>query len=143
MSVIHVTGRWNFTTAQFLQFALRLTVGFLLMLKGFYFIRNIHELQTMIMESSAPWSTAFMVHYIPWAHMIGGAFIMLGLLTRVAIVLQIPIIIGAIMYNLGANTFGTGFELALTFAVLALLVYFLVVGSGKISMDEYRKTHQL
>jgi putative oxidoreductase len=143
MSVVHITGRWSFTRTQFLYMAVRVAVGFLLMVKAFYFISNIHQLQTMVLESNAPTSTSLMVGYITWAHMIGGAFIMLGLLTRIAVFLQLPIIIGALVYNLAPNTFGTGGELVLSVLVLILLVFFLVKGSGKISMDDYLQRKQL
>jgi putative oxidoreductase len=143
MSVVHITGKWSFTRTQFIQFVLRVVVGFLLMMKAFYFLSNSHQLHLMVQESNAPGSVGFMVAYITWAQMLGGALIMLGLLTRFAVILQLPIIVGAFIYNLGSNTFGTGGELILSLVVLLLLIYFLIVGSAKISMDEYRRSHQL
>jgi putative oxidoreductase len=127
----------------FFHFALRMVAGLVLLLKGLYFISNSYELQQMIAETNAGIGTRFMIGYITFAHLIGGAFILLGLLTRVAVILQLPIVLGALFYNLGPNTFGTGAELILSIALLIMLVYIFVQGPGKISMDHYLKEHLL
>jgi uncharacterized membrane protein YphA (DoxX/SURF4 family) len=127
----------------FFNFALRVILGLLLLLKGLYFVSHSQQLHSMIEQNSAATAVNFLVSYISFAHLFGGAFIMLGLLTRLAIVLQIPIIIGAVYYNITANAFGTGGELLLSIVVLVLLIYFLVYGRNPISMDDYLKKHLL
>jgi putative oxidoreductase len=42
----------------------------------------------------------FQVHYIASAHFLGGILIVFGLLTRWAILAQLPILIGAVLINL-------------------------------------------
>lgn len=127
----------------FFNFALRLVTGLLLLLKGIYFVSHSQHLEKLIMESSARSAVSFLVSYIPFAHLFGGAFIMLGLLTRFSVILQIPILIGALYYNVSPNAFGTGGELLLSIVVLVLLIYTLFYGSGPISMDDYLKKHLL
>jgi putative oxidoreductase len=127
----------------FFSFALRLVTGLLLLLKGIYFVSNSQHLEVIIMASSARSAVNFLVSYITFAHLFGGAFIMLGLLTRFAVILQIPILIGALYFNLTPNAFGTGSELLLSVVVLVLLIYVLLYGSGPISMDDYLRKHLL
>jgi putative oxidoreductase len=95
------------------------------------------------MASDARLVVLFLVTYIPFAHLFGGVFIMLGLLTSISVILQIPIIMGALYYNLTPNAFGTGGELFLSIVVLVLLIYTLIYGSGPISMDDYLKKNLL
>lgn len=127
----------------YLHFSIRLVLGLLLLLKGIYFVSHSHQLEAIIVESNAATAVNFMVGYISFAHLFGGVFIMLGLLTRIAVILQIPILIGALYYNLTPSAFGTGAELLLSIIVLVLLIYVLLYGSGSISMDDYLKKHLL
>jgi uncharacterized membrane protein YphA (DoxX/SURF4 family) len=90
---------------KFFNLALRLVTGLLLLLKGIYFVSHSQHLETIIMASDARSAVTFLVGYISFAHLFGGAFIMLGLLTRFAVILQIPILIGAMLYNLTSNAF--------------------------------------
>ena len=66
-----------------------------------------------------------------------GFFIAVGLFTRIASLVQIPIILVAILFvnikSMGSNAF----ELILTIIVFVLLILFAVKGSGAISADEY------
>ncbi|MCW3108219.1 MAG: hypothetical protein JWQ09_2725 [Segetibacter sp.] len=143
MDIVHSVHQRHDVRLTYFNFALRLALGLLLMLKGFYFLSHSQQLENIILESSAASAVNFLVSYIPSAHFFGGVFIMLGLLTRVAVILQIPIIIGALYYNLTPHTFGTGGELLLSIVVLVLLIYVLLNGSGSISMDDYLKKHLL
>jgi uncharacterized membrane protein YphA (DoxX/SURF4 family) len=66
----------------------------------------------------------------------------LGLLTRVAILFQIPIVLGAIIFvNLPKGILSFNSEMELSILVLFLLVFFLIEGSGPLSVDEYIKKH--
>ena len=127
----------------FFHFALRVVTGLLLLLKGLYFISHSQELHSMILQSDAATAVNFLVSYISFAHLFGGAFIMLGLLTKLAVLLQIPIVVGALYYNMTARAFGTGPELLLSIVVLVLLIYLMVSKCTPISMDEYLKKHLL
>ncbi|HEY6957137.1 MAG TPA: DoxX family membrane protein, partial [Flavisolibacter sp.] len=57
--------------------------------------------------------------------------LILGFLTRLACAVQIPILVAALFLNI-FNQFS---ELSLSLLVLALLIYFLVIGSGRLSLD--------
>jgi len=75
---------------------------------------------------------------ITWAHLLGGFLIIIGLLTRWAVLLQIPILLAAIIIM--ANQYGifaSGAELPFTVIIFVLLVFFLVEGGGPLSLDNY------
>ena len=77
----------------------------------------------------------FVIHYIAPAHFVGGILIAFGLLTRWAIVAQLPILIGAVVINF-VGDFSSN-NLVLAIVALALSLFFLVYGSGKHSVDKY------
>jgi uncharacterized membrane protein YphA (DoxX/SURF4 family) len=82
--------------------------------------------------------------FICWVHLLGGTFIILGFLTRISAWTQIPILIGAIFFiNLNSSLSPSYSELLLSVFVLILSIWFALAGGGKISMDNYTKTHLL
>ena len=80
------------------------------------------------------------IHYVAPAHFIGGILIFFGLLTRWAIIAQLPILIGAVIINFVGemNTFNL-FVSSITFLGC---VFFILYGSGKHSADYYFKMQQ-
>ena len=68
---------------------------------------------------------------------------MIGLMTRLAAVLQLPVIIAAFFYNLIPSAFGSGAQLLLSVVLFILLVAILYKGSGPISIDRFVKRHKL
>ncbi len=122
---------------------LRILLGLVLFIKGFYFITHNEQLENMIQNSKVSLYPVLMVHYVALAQLFGGVLIMAGLVTRLAILFQLPVIIGAIAFEglrNGLLTFNDS-DLPLAIIILFLLVFFLIEGSGPISMDEYLKTH--
>lgn len=115
----------------------------LLLFRGITFIFNLNHLQELIQSTGFEYNTPIVAYLISSIHLFGGALIVLGLLTRIAIILQIPIVIAAVLFNISSSVYGTTFELLLSGIVLMLLIFYLVKGHGLISMDHYRKHHQL
>lgn len=122
---------------------IRVLLGVFLFYKGVVFIQNIDVLKSVIDES--PWLTVmsfWLAHYIVFAHLLGGLLIVFGLLTRVAILAQIPILLGAIFFvHTSTGLFNVHEGTGLSILVLLLLVFFLVEGSGPISFDDYMRRH--
>ena len=76
--------------------------------------------------------------YITIAHLVGGALLALGLLTRLAAMLQIPVLVGAVFFihmQQGLLTVGQSLELAVL--VLVLLIVYFLFGSGILALDRY------
>jgi uncharacterized membrane protein YphA (DoxX/SURF4 family) len=82
---------------------------------------------------------------VAFTHIGGGVLIAIGLFTRFAAAVQIPILLGAIIFiNLGGDIMKPYSELFLSIIVLLLLVYFLIAGNGPWSAkftEEPKKGH--
>jgi len=110
----------------------------LLMYKGIYFLIHADELWAIMSKSSFGFGTVALAHYIALAHLGGGFLIALGFLTRVSILFQLPILIGAVFFiNAQRSVFNVYSEFLLSVVVLLLLVVFLFYGAGIYSMDVY------
>jgi uncharacterized membrane protein YphA (DoxX/SURF4 family) len=78
-----------------------------------------------------------MAHYIVPVHIIGGALLAIGLLTRISALVQIPILLGAVLYVYLPKAMYFEPRQSLEFAALVLFLLCLVVayGSGRLSVD--------
>ena len=124
----------------FIEF-LRVYLGGVLIYKGVFFLRDIEHLLGMIQLANEPYINLALAHYIVFAHLIGGFFLMLGFLTRVVIATQIPILMGAVfVVHIQEGEFGDNSSLEFAMMVLLMLVVFLVYGSGRLSVDHYLET---
>lgn len=122
---------------------LRIILGLIIFFKGLFFIQNTDAISTMMANSAVSIYALFLAHYVALAHLVGGFLIVIGLITRVAILFQLPVLIGAIVFvNADKGFFSMQSELGLSLLVLALLLFFLVFGSGKFSVDEFMRTHE-
>jgi putative oxidoreductase len=125
---------------------LRVTLGLILAIRGLYFLTSIQPLYYLIEGSRLSKLNMNMplALFVSWVHLLGGTFIILGLLTRISVWAQIPIILGAIFFiNLNNGLPHSFPELLLSVFVLILLILFALAGGGNISMDQYAKKHLL
>jgi uncharacterized membrane protein YphA (DoxX/SURF4 family) len=82
--------------------------------------------------------TGMVLHYVMFGHLVGGAMLAIGFLTRIAALVQIPILMGAVfMVHRSEGFLTSGQSLEFSSLVLFLLVVFLVGGAGKLSLDYY------
>jgi len=122
----------------------RIVLGLCLLAKGITFIRNSTMLQEIFTNSSIPHGLWWMAYFIPWAHLFGGFMIVIGLFTRLAVLLQIPILIGAVIFvNTRSGVYSGQSDLLFSILVLALLIFFLIEGSGSYSVDRQVKNSHL
>jgi uncharacterized membrane protein YphA (DoxX/SURF4 family) len=114
----------------------RIALGIFLVYKGIDFLQNMGDLVTLmsINTSFGEFSYILIGHLIVFAHIMGGICIALGVLTRFACVMQIPILLGAV-FLINRRPAEPYSELAISLAVLLLLIYFLVAGNGPISVN--------
>ena len=117
---------------------IRIALGVFLCFKGIEFLTNMSTMMEL-MTSQVPFSSFILIvlgHYIVFAHIIGGFLLALGLLTRFACLIQIPVLLGAIIFvNTSPDMLGHFSELFLSILVLLLLIYFLIVGNGPWSFE--------
>jgi uncharacterized membrane protein YphA (DoxX/SURF4 family) len=116
---------------------LRMALGVFLFMKGVYFVSNIQYLVDLISPIDKIGGGMFLLHYIAPAHLVGGILIFFGLLTRWAIIAQLPILICAIIINFMGYMHHQNLLLALL--SLGVCVFFLIYGSGKNSADYFFK----
>jgi uncharacterized membrane protein YphA (DoxX/SURF4 family) len=119
---------------------LRVALGLCLFFKGFTFMRDTVTLQIMLSERGLSNYIEWLPLVITWIHLLGGFLIIIGLLTRWAVLIQIPILIGAI-FLIGSPTgvFASGTEFVFALFVLLLLIFFFFEGGGPISIDNFIK----
>ncbi len=115
---------------------IRIALGLILCYKGVDVLLNMSELTNM-MANRAPFSSfAFLLagHYAAFAHIIGGILLALGLFTRLACIIQIPVLLGAVIFlSSNKDMLRPYSELILSVLVLLLLIYFLIIGNGPLS----------
>ncbi|GAC1441797.1 MAG: DoxX family protein [Sediminibacterium sp.] len=119
---------------------IRCALGLLLWVKGFSFISHTPDLEALIAGSRFAEQGHWLAGYVTWSHLFGGVMIFLGLLTRVAILIQLPVLIGAVFFiHAGHGIMTVDPQLGVSILVLVLLIFFLIIGPGPYSMDWYLK----
>ncbi len=140
MGTIKSLNKWANAHTYFPLDLLRIALGILLFIKGINFMAN----STILMQLFKPMENLaggmVIIHYVAPAHFIGGMLIAFGLLTRWAIIAQLPILIGAIAINFVGPMDAA--NLILATITLLICVFFLFYGSGKHSLDYYFKMQQ-
>lgn len=123
--------------------AVRMLLGIFLMGMGVLFVMNRDSLITMINQKPALAAISVMLgHYVVFAHIVGGLFIAMGLLTRFCALANIPVLLGAVFLVHSPTGLFTVYPfMALSILVLCLLILFVIEGSGRISVDEYMRRH--
>jgi len=116
----------------------RLVLGALLSIKGIAFMSNATLLENLLSASYWAGSTHALQILISWANMLGGFFIIIGLQTRVMCLIQLPILIGAVVFiNAQKGGFAPESEMGLAILALVLTILFVIEGSGPVSLDAY------
>lgn len=142
MGTLQQIQRWSLTHHPRWLVVLRVVLGVCLFFKGIFFLVNTSTLEELVKGSLVANRTDWLVILITWSHLLGGFLILIGLMTRWAVVVQIPILMGAIIFiNTQRDAFGA-FELPFALLVLVLLIFFLVEGGGPISLDNFFSKHQ-
>ena len=126
---------------------LRILLGLLVLIKGLAFSADTDAQRELILQNNTFGFSGLMamalVHTVALAHLVGGVLITIGLVTRFAVVIQIPILVGAVFFvNLTRGFTPLNSELWLSVLVLFLLIFFWVAGSGPYSVDHWMKEHR-
>lgn len=118
----------------------RIALGIFLCYKGVEFLNNMSTMLDLMTRkmSFGSFTSVLMSNYIAFAHILGGVLLILGVLTRFACLIQIPILLGAIFFiDLSPDMYRPFSELILSIVVLLLLVCFLILGNGRLSFLKF------
>lgn len=116
---------------------LRIILGLILIVKGFMFISDTSLLVQILSDYFGIANGIIWAHVIATLHLLTGFLITIGLATRVCCLVDIPLLLGAIFFvNTNAGNTSIG-EVILSIAVLLLLIFFLIKGSGRGSAFYY------
>ncbi len=121
----------------------RIALGIFLCHKGIEFLEDMSTTTSLLANnlSFGGFTLVLLGHYIVFAHLLGGVLLVFGILTRFACLIQIPILLGAVIFvNASEGIWRPFSELSLSILVLLLLIYFLVAGDGPWSFN--RATEQ-
>lgn len=143
MNNVKSLNKWANAHTYFTVDLVRMALGIFLFSKGVTFITNIQylvDLLAPIDKVDDGMSGMLIVHYIASAHFLGGILIFFGLLTRWAIIAQLPILIGAVIINFMGEMHSQ--NLFLSLITLAICIVFMIYGSGKHSADYYFKMQE-
>ena len=140
MGIVKRLNKWANRHTYYPLDLLRITLGVFLFVKGFSFMGNTQILIDLVKPIQNYAGSMMAIHYVTPAHLIGGLLIVCGLLTRWAIIAQLPLIFGAVIINFAGEM--NTINLILSLITLVLCVFFLFYGSGKRSFDYYLKMQQ-
>jgi len=140
MNRIHQIEQWGDAHHPKVFDLIRIALGVFLLWKGLAFMDNTENLKEMIENQQAihfsPGILMALVYYVTFAHLAGGTLIALGTLTRLACIIQIPIVFAAVFLT-GIFEEPINALLWPSLVALALLSLFMVIGSGPWSLDRY------
>ncbi|HEX7015231.1 MAG TPA: DoxX family protein [Cyclobacteriaceae bacterium] len=142
MSVIGNVEKWGNSHRPGFLDIFRVALGIFITYKGLYFITHMHDLEMTTAGLNVYFAGAALAHYVIFAHILGGPLIAAGLFTRIVCLIQIPILIGAIVfvhYPEGFLSVGNFMNLEIAILVLVGLILFTVFGAGRFSLDARRR----
>ena len=117
---------------------IRIYLGVGLLVRGAMFISQPEVLLDFLKRTHSWLLPLALSQYVVAAHLCGGILLALGLGTRLAAAVQIPPLLGAVLFvhlHDGLLTGGQSLEFAAL--VLAMLSAFTVFGAGRVSLDSW------
>lgn len=120
---------------------LRIYLGVGLMIKGVQFMFDDERAQEYLAMVSLPFFDVLTLHIAAMIHVSCGLLLAIGLVTRAAALLQVPIMLGAVFFvHWQQGLFSREQNLEFVILVLFLLLVFVVYGSGRLSIDHLIET---
>ena len=138
MDRIQMLRRWIESRYDVWLDLVRIYLGVGLIVKGIVFIQQTSFIMERLGAAQITFGSGLIAHYVIVAHIGGGALMAFGLLTRVGAAIQIPALLGAVLFvHRQEGLFTAAQTLEFTLLVLFLLVVFSISGSGRLSLDAY------
>lgn len=118
------------TTKRIILLLFRIILGLTLFIKGINFVRNQEFLEGLISNTALLEDLSFLKIVIPFIHMLGGFFIIIGIYIRLVILIQLPIIFAAIVLLLISGGMSYYREIVFAVTIFILLISYLKFGEG-------------
>ncbi len=133
----------RYTGANYLELISRITVGLFIILNGLFFFSQNTQIVEVLSKDFNFSIAEILVLFIVTIQLLGGFFIVIGLFTRIVIVLQVPAILLESYYKQPQNSFVGNSDMNVVMLMLIPLFFLFVRNSGAFSLDYYRmKKHQ-
>ena len=138
--MLHQIEKWGTTHHPRWLVLPRVALGVFLIVKGISFIRNTVYLESLLADTTVGASGPWLALVITWLHLLCGTLIIIGLFTRLATLLMIPILLGAVIFiNAPQGIFAAESEFGFSLAILLMLLFFFIEGDGPLSLGDYFK----
>jgi putative oxidoreductase len=119
---------------------LRVLLGLFLIVKGVSLVNNSDLIVASILNDKVQFLAFAAAEYSLVVLLVGGLLIMFGLITRVVILFELPILIAEVFFVKMPRIFSiVNYELTYSVIILLLLLFFLFYGSGPFSADNLLK----
>lgn len=116
--------------------AIRIFLGLALFVRGCLFIADQSRIMSITQAQDVDWILPVAaIHFVTLAHLLGGFMMMVGLLTKVGALIQIPILLGALYVHFEGGLAAPEQSLELSVLVLFLLCVIAYFGAGIYSLD--------
>lgn len=136
MSLINRISHWSEVHHIQWREYLRIFLGIIILAKGVSFVADREAVRSLIEQTNFQLYIWGAVHYVVFTHVVGGLFIILGFQTRLASILLLPVLIGAVFFvNITRGFSFLNSEFWLSLLVMILLILFVIWGSGRYSLD--------
>lgn len=118
----------------------RIMLGIAIFIKGIIFLQNPEALLQILDNSRISGWTFIVEHHVAFTYLVGGILIGIGLITRIAIIFELPVFFGSIYCCMTHKGFFSVFsDLTFSIVMFVLLIFFLIWGPGDFSVDAYMK----
>ena len=144
MNTLERIGQWGDTHHPVWLDIIRIFLGIFLVYTGIIFLENTSSIVSLTGSrlSFGHFALVMISHYVVFAHILGGILLAVGVLTRFGALIQIPILIGAVFLAGSPNGIMEPYShWALALLVLLLLIYFLIAGNGRLSLNWEEKKY--
>lgn len=118
---------------------IRIYLGLGLFVRGLLLMTNTSaaHVTELVEASGQSWLIAAgLLHYVVMAHLVGGVILTVGFLTRLAALVQVPVLLGAVfLVHRHDGLFAGDQSLEFAALVLFMLVMLVFSGAGRFSVD--------
>ena len=114
---------------------IRIITGILIFYNGISILNNPELLSEIVKDSQIAGLIIILGHHVIFSLLVGGLFITIGILTRVALIFQIPVYLSIIWLYLSGYIIHQAFDLFYLIIIQISIIFLLISGPGKYSID--------